>query len=57
MNLPRELYVIIYQLTDDIDVTKSLRLVNKKLYDASYDYFKMLLKMPVIIKCNDDSPI
>ena len=38
MNLPQELYTIIYQLADDIDVTKSLRLVNIISYKASYDY-------------------
>jgi hypothetical protein len=49
MELPKELYIYIFCLTDDINSTKSLRLVSKTAYTASYDYFKLLLKEHIFI--------
>lgn len=52
--LPQELYVHIYEYANDINTTKMLRLVCKVSYNASYDYFKMLLNSTIYVKCNTD---
>ena len=49
LDLPKELYICILCLADDVSITKSLRSVSKKAYTASYDYFKLLLKQPIFI--------
>jgi hypothetical protein len=49
MDLPKELYIYIFYLADDINSTKSLRSVTKTAYNASYDYFKLLLKEHVFV--------
>lgn len=52
LDLPKELYLYIFVLADDLDSTKSLRSVSKTACSASYDYFKLLLREPIFI--NDD---
>jgi hypothetical protein len=49
MDLPSELYAILYGLADEIGTTKALRLVSKRSLAASYWYFKTLLSRPVHI--------
>ncbi len=49
MSIPKELYVYIFVLADDLDSTKSLRSVSKMAYNASYDYFKSLLRGDIFI--------
>jgi len=48
-DLLKELYLYIFVLADDLDTTKSLRSVSKTAWSASYDYFKILLRKPIII--------
>jgi hypothetical protein len=52
MELPQELYVYLYEFTNDVKDTKALRLVSNTAYKASYDYFKILLREPIMVKCN-----
>lgn len=52
MELPQELYVYLYEFTNDVQATKTLRLVCNVAYKASYDYFKILLREPIMVKCN-----
>lgn len=52
MYLPQELYVYLFKYADDVKTTKILRSVCKVAYKASYDYFNILLKTPIIVKCN-----
>lgn len=52
MYLPQELYVYLFEYADNINTTKSLRSVCKVAHKASYDYFKILLKTSIVVKCN-----
>jgi hypothetical protein len=49
MILPEELYLHIFTLADNLDTTKALRCVSKIAWSASYDYFKILLRKPIIM--------
>jgi hypothetical protein len=53
LDLPKELYVYIFVLADDLNSTKALRSVSKTSYNASYDYFKVILREPIIIAYNE----
>lgn len=44
MDLPIELYIEMYNMTNDVNVTKSLRAVNKTTLKACNEYHKSLLK-------------
>ena len=48
VDLPKELYIYLLALADDVNVTKALRSVSKTAH-ASYDYFKLLLNQPMFI--------
>ena len=49
----RELYLSFFILADNLEVTKSLRAVSKTAYNASYDYFKLLIRTPILINYID----
>lgn len=49
LELPKELYIHIFILGDDIEITKTLRSLCKLSYDASYDYFKIITKKSIIV--------
>ena len=51
-DLPKELYLYIFILADDLNSTKALRLASKTAYYASYNYFKLLLRDHVFIYYN-----
>lgn len=47
MNLLNELYLIIYNYTDNVDDVKLLRSLCKTSLEAGYDYFKDLLNIKI----------
>lgn len=49
MELPIEIYVVIYGIANDLKITKSLRLVSKSALNASHIYHKILIKTSVLI--------
>jgi len=52
IQLPKELYIYIYIIGNDTQITKKLRLLCKSSYFASYDYFNIVLKTPTILNCD-----
>lgn len=54
MQLPKEIYIEIFLIADDVEITKVLRCVCKLSLTASYDYFKILLRIPIIIYYDTD---
>jgi hypothetical protein len=49
IQLPKELYIYIYIISDDVTITKNLRLLCKLSYNASYDYFKIIIRRSIMI--------
>jgi hypothetical protein len=49
MELPKELYILMFILGDDVEITKILRTLCKLSLSASYDYFEILLKKDIIL--------
>lgn len=47
--LPKELYIYIYIISDAIEITKKLRSLCKLSYNASYDYFKIIVRKSIIV--------
>lgn len=50
MEVPTEMYLILFVMADELDVTKALRTVSKSSLKASYYYFKIILNQPLRIK-------
>ncbi len=44
MDVPVEMYLVLFVMAGDLEATKSLRSVSKNALKASYYYFKILLK-------------
>lgn len=51
--LPKEIYVLLFMLGDDLKITKTLRALCKLSLRASYEYFNSILKKDIILYDNN----